>query len=380
MHIRTILLSVVCLCFISLGLDSAPVPADGVKQEGKGKEWPLFRGDALQTGVAQTTLPKKLELLWSFQTQDTIEGAPVIVDGVVYVGSMNEVLYAFDLATGQKKWEYKGGPFKAAPAWKDNKLFIGDVFGMFHCVDAKTGKKIWTFETGAEITSGANFSDNHVLFGSHDETLYCLDITGKAKWQVKTDGPVNGSPAVVGGRTFLAGCDSSVHIVDIATGKELGTVDLGGQAAASAAVHGEELYVGTMTNQFHAVNWKKPAIAWSFMAPRRAQPFYGSAAVTDSVVVVGSRDRNIWAIDRKTGKARWSYATNDRVDSSPIIVGEYAYAGSLDGKLYVIELATGKLVESLTLDSGVSGSPSAAEGRLLVGTQDGTLYCYGAKK
>ena len=40
-------------------------------------------------------------------------------------------------------------------------------------------------------------------------------------WKFKTAGPVNGSPAVAGGRTFVAGCDSTLHVLDMANGKEL---------------------------------------------------------------------------------------------------------------------------------------------------------------
>src|ERR1700730_170586 len=58
------------------------------------KDWPLFRGTALQTGVAQSTLPDKLEQLWSFPTGDSIESAPAVGGGVVYLASTDEHLYA----------------------------------------------------------------------------------------------------------------------------------------------------------------------------------------------------------------------------------------------------------------------------------------------
>ena len=72
-----------------------------------------------------------------------------------------------------------------------------------------------------------------ILFGSYDETLYCLTKDGKEKWKFKTQGPVNGSPAVAEGKTFVAGCDSTLHVLDVATGKEDTSVDLGGQAGAT---------------------------------------------------------------------------------------------------------------------------------------------------
>ena len=191
------------------------VAADPAAEAAK-DAWPVFRGNALETGaVPADALPDKLVELWKFSAKDAIDGAPAVADGVVYVGSEDEHLYAVDLATGAKKWEYKAGPIKASPAYRDGAVYVGDSNGMFHCVDAKTGQKRWTFTTGAEITSGANFAGDNILFGSYDETLYCLDKDGNKVWQFKTAGPVNGSPAVAGDRTFVAGCDSSLHVIDL---------------------------------------------------------------------------------------------------------------------------------------------------------------------
>jgi outer membrane protein assembly factor BamB len=350
---------------------TAPQPADS---------WPVFRGNPTQTGVVPTALPDQLAVLWTFATKDSIEGAPAVAGDFVFVGSMDENLYAVDLCTGKEKWQYKGGAFKASPAVKGTLVFLGDMDGHFHCVDAAKGEKRWTFDTGAEITSGANFDGDRVLFGSYDETLYCLGPDGKPVWKVKTDGPVNGSPAVAQGRTFVAGCDSSVHVIELATGKELAAIELEGQAAATAAVVGDLLYVGTMGNKFMAIDWNKKNVDWTFAPERRAQPFYASAAVTDKLAVVGSRDKNLYALDRKTGKEVWTHATQGRVDASPVIAGNRVYASSLDGNLYVLDLATGKVLQKLTLDSPVTGSPAVSKGCLFVGTQKGTLYCLGAKK
>src|SRR5712692_295594 len=125
------------------------------------EDWPLFRGNALQTGVAASSLPENLEIRWKFKAKDGIESAAAIVNGTVYVGSLDEHLYALDLATGQVKWTYqsdpakgiKVGPIRSSPSVRDGLIYVGDADGMFHCVEAATGKKRWTFDTGAEITS-----------------------------------------------------------------------------------------------------------------------------------------------------------------------------------------------------------------------------------
>jgi outer membrane protein assembly factor BamB len=342
-------------------------------------DWPVFRGNATQTGVAASQLPDKLDVLWTFKADDAFENAVAVVNGVVYAASMDEHLYALDLGSGKPRWKYKGGPFKSSPAVRDGSVFAGDLDGNMHCLDAAKGTKRWTFEAGGEV-GGINFHGPAVLFASHDENLYCLTKDGKQSWKFKTDGPIYGAPAVAEGKTFLVGCDSQMHVIDVEKGKELRAVDLGGQTGATAAVLGDVLYVGTMRNEVKAIDWKKGEVSWTYRPGRSAQAFYSSAAVTDRLVVIGSRDRNVHAIDRKTGKPAWAFPTGDRVDSSPVVAGSRVVVGSLDGHLYVLELASGKQLQKVKLDAPVSGSPVVQDGKVLVGTQKGTLYCLGAKK
>src|SRR5687768_16607886 len=49
-------------------------------------DWPLFRGNALQTGVAKTTLPDKLEIRWKVDLKKGIESTAAIHKDTVYVG------------------------------------------------------------------------------------------------------------------------------------------------------------------------------------------------------------------------------------------------------------------------------------------------------
>src|SRR2546430_208105 len=84
-------------------------------------------------------------------------------------------------------------------------------------------------------------------------------------------------------------------------------------AAAGRAVREDSRYLGTMADRVLAIDWRKAAILWQYAAPRRQQPFYASAAVTEKLVIVGSRDKRVHAIDRMTGKEVWTYATEHRV-------------------------------------------------------------------
>jgi outer membrane protein assembly factor BamB len=344
-------------------------------------DWPMFRGNPLQTGVAPRPLPDKLEILWKFQTKDAIENAGIIVGDTVYIGSSDENFYALSLKTGEEKWRYKAAPFRAPPSYRDGNIYVGDADGKCHCLEAATGKKRWIFDTESEILSGVNFVGDSVLFGAGDEILYCLTADGKPRWKFRVPGgPVIGTPAVIAGRTFVAGCDSNLHVIDASNGKEVLAVPLDGQTAATAACADDRIFLGTMTNQMLAIDWRKGEVAWKFEPGRGGQPFYASAAVVNDLVITASRDKRVYAINRKTGAEVWRFQTKGKVDSSPVIAGNRVYVGSADGNLYVLDLAKGTELQRISLGKGISASPAVANGCLVIGTNEGVVYCLGEKK
>ena len=87
----------------------------------------------------------------------------------------------------------------------------------------------------------------------------------------------------------------------------------------------------------------------------------------------------VHALDARTGKARWTFETKDRVDASPVIVGQRVFVGSLDGSLYALDLAGGRQLWHLDTGSPILASLAVGEGCMVVGTEDGIVYCFGAK-
>ena len=222
--------------------------------------WLLFRGNPQQDGFLPTSIKVPFEIQWKISLKDSIEGTAVVHDGKVFFGCMDEKVYCLDCKDGKEIWKYKGGSFKAPPSIQDDVIYIGDIDGTLHAIDLDTGLKKWVFATNGEISGGANFFKKNILFGSQDENLYCLNTSGKELWKFKMEGPFFGSCAIIEGKTFAAGCDSTLHVLDAETGKELSNLDLGGQTGATPSIAGDDLFVGTMSNNVLGINWKKPKI------------------------------------------------------------------------------------------------------------------------
>jgi len=103
--------------------------------------------------------------------------------------------------------------------------------------------------------------------------------------------------------------------------------------------------------------------------------------VTDDLVIIGSRDKHLHCVDRKTGELKWSFQTRGRVDSSPVLVGNRVYFGSADKNVYAVDINTGKEVWKYYAKQSFTGSPAVGGGYLVIGADstDGKIYCFGKK-
>jgi outer membrane protein assembly factor BamB len=343
--------------------------------------WPMFRGSAALTGATDTTLPQPLTLRWSYRAKDAVGSSAAIADGTVYVGSMDGLLHAIDVATGKERWQYQAaGPIEeSSPAVSGGLVFVGDVSGVVHAVDAQTGRRRWTFKTDAEVRSSPNPVGDKVYIGSYDQNLYCLlAATGAVVWKFPTDGPVHGTPAFDGGVIYISGCDEYLRAIDATTGRQRFAVSLGSNAGASAAVQDGMAYVGTFGNEVLGIDLKRRGVKWTYHHPTRSFPFYSSAALATDRIVVGGRDKMVHCLSRSTGHVAWPFLTRARVESSSLVSGNRVFVGSNDGTLYELDLMTGKKVWQFTAGAPLPASPAAAGGVLVIGSEDGAVYCFGS--
>jgi eukaryotic-like serine/threonine-protein kinase len=61
---------------------------------------------------------------WIFTADAEIRASPVIVDGLIYVGSYDENLYAVDLKTGEAAWSTDQHGAVGSPVFADGTIYI----------------------------------------------------------------------------------------------------------------------------------------------------------------------------------------------------------------------------------------------------------------
>ncbi len=349
--------------------------------------WPIFRGDPMLSGTADSEPSKKLELLWSFKTESWIIGSPVIGSGRVYIGSTDGKLYAIDLIDGSKVWEFDtGDDIEASPLLIEEAVYIGNLSGEFFSLDAHSGQVRWKYKCGSSIYGSANWvmsPDDEapwILVGCYDNRLYCFDgNTGKLNWLYETDNYINGAPATDGVHVVFGGCDELLHVLSVSDGTKTGEVWAGSYIPGSAALVEGRAFLGHYDNQMVCIDINEKKIIWQYEDRDHPNSFFSSPAVGEDRVLIGSRDGYLHCVDKETGEQIWAFRTRDEIDSSPVIAGSSVVVGSLDGRLYVVDLENGKEIWSYEIGAPLFGCPAVTGGFIIIGADDGRVYAFGEK-
>jgi alcohol dehydrogenase (cytochrome c) len=97
----------------------------------------------------------KLHPAWIFQTEvkESMETTPIVVNGVMYVTTSFDHVYALNAKTGEEYWHYKHamgpvttyccGPNNRGVAVYDDKVYLATLDSKLVALDAKTGSIVW---------------------------------------------------------------------------------------------------------------------------------------------------------------------------------------------------------------------------------------------
>jgi alcohol dehydrogenase (cytochrome c) len=116
---------------------------------------------------------KNLAPMWVFQTGEYTDGlvsTPIVVDGVMYISTARNQIFAVDAATGKVIWNYKYAPrpnyVKAGSqgsfvqnrgvALGDGKIFMGTIDSHLVAIDQKTGRELWKVAVDDSRQCGCN--------------------------------------------------------------------------------------------------------------------------------------------------------------------------------------------------------------------------------
>lgn len=372
-------------------LAAAGLPAaadEAAAQQTSDEDWPQFQFDTGNTGLNPngTGPTTGVGTLWNpFSTGGHVT-SPVVMNGVIYVGSGDGNVYAVDAADGSQQWSFGTGGTVWAPAVDAGTVYVGSRGGHVHALDASDGTEQWRWAFPKGGASAAPTVANGVVYApGADDRFFALDASdGSERWRVFTDECLGGqvqTPAVVDGVVYITEDCGKTWALTASDGSVQWKFDDGsgrGQASPPTVVDGT-VYFGTVEadspegNEMIAVDAATGTEQWRFTFTPEGD-VKSSPAAANGTVFFGSDNGNVYALNASDGTKVWEFATGGKVSSSPAVVNGVVYVGSNDGNLYLFDASTGDAIDCFEAGDALSSSPAVANGNVYVGSRDSNLY------
>ena len=274
------------------------------------------------------------KVAWSRAFGRCIAASPALGGGVVYVSLMSRApcndpdrsapgfLVALDARTGRLLWRFRAGVIESSPLLVHGLVYVGSWDHRIYAIDVRTHRPRWTFSTGDEVKAGLAFAGGTVYAASYDGHVYALDArTGRLRWSGAAEARLRGrgsfyaTPSVAYGRIYVGATDGIVYAFGRRSGALLWARRTRSFVYAAAAVWRGTVYVGSYDHRLYALDAATGEVRWSFDAHH---PISGAPTVLDGVVYFSTcgscssyeRDANArrtFALDARTGRVVWRF-------------------------------------------------------------------------
>ncbi|MBN9379790.1 MAG: PQQ-binding-like beta-propeller repeat protein [Chitinophagaceae bacterium] len=306
-------------------------------------------------------------LAWKFKAGQPFFASPLIDEDRVYVGNNDSSLYCLDLSSGKLIWKFPAkGPVRSGVCISDDRLFlIGGDSGVY-CLNKINGRVNWIFRTGGErmydqydyYQSTPVIKGDTLFLGSGDGNVYALNShTGALIWKFRTENVVHGKAALYHGRLFIGSFDGYAYALNTSDGslawklKSLGQRFFPkGEMQFSPVVVGGLVLISSRDFNLYAIDAEKGYCHWNRQYPRGWAPVI-TPTHHDSVVLVGtSDDKVLQQVRTEDGKELWCANVKFNVFGSSVLTTHMCYTATLMGKVFGIDLRTGAINWEFTTD------------------------------
>ncbi len=373
--VRIVLILSISLILLPLSLVSA--------DEG----WTSFRGDIENSGYRNETLyngSNELGLLWEVKADSSIKSSFSAGPWGVLFGTVNGTLYNLDPGTGDVLWTHRmGGPIEATPTYSpDTGLIIAaDNTGMVKAIHASNGtvKWVWQSGTGRDIRCSPLVADGRVVFGSYDDSVYCLDeLTGEQHWKfIGCSGWVHTSPSYHDGNVFFGSCDGLLRCVDILYGDSIWSFQTDDYIPSSPAISDGMIYFGSFDKNLYCIDADNGELVWSRLLK---EGIVSSPAVDGDGVVVGCDSGVLFCFNAVNGSLRWERNMGTvRIESSPILLDDTVLV-TYDQGLVILNRTDGSVNRSFEMGDTDGTSPAYYNGSIFFGDTNGYIRRIGSEE
>ena len=169
------------------------------------------------------------------------------------------------------------------------------------------------------------------------------DTGGTIAWRFHAGSDIYGPPAfdAAHGRIYFGASDRQLYALD-ARGLFLWCFAAGDNIATQPAIINDLVIFGSEDHFIYAVDAHSGALRWQ-KSTNGAVVSSPALDTSGHTLVIGSDDGTVYALDPASGTQHWSFDTGGAVEAPVVISQSVAYVASRDGALYALDTGTGEL-------------------------------------
>lgn len=288
----------------------------------------VFVGDDLGRLTAYAL--KNGKKLWSFQSGKRIVGTPAVSEGIVVFGSADCKIYGLDAQNGNLLWTVEAAePVLGAVTIENGIAYIGASDHTFRAVNIRTGEVKWAFAgVRGYIETKPLVTDNKVIFGAWDNTLYALNkADGKELWKW-TGGltrmhfsPAAVWPVAADGKVFITDPQRAMTAIDIETGNTVWrTFQSMVRETIGLSEDKERIYSKTMNDSIvcYSTKGNQPHKLWASNVGFGYEHAPSMQVEKNGVVFGSTKEGLIFALEAATGEVLWKHKTGNSLISTVV--------------------------------------------------------------
>ena len=343
---------------------------------------PKVAGDTVYVAGQETFAldPRTGKVKWREPAKLGRNTSPVALDGKVLFydgGSLN----AFDAATGRRLWSESIKTFALSPLPVATNGVVcmtaapGAGEYVLYAIDVATGQRRWQYEAESLLTTNAAAHNGVFYLGSGAELLYAVDAGGRLRWQQPVGDKVASTPVVAGGLVYVTTQRYEVLAFDAATGRRRWRNATGAVASSGSAprddvpiVAGGLVYVRGQGGNLRALDARTGRERWTFSVGDKAT----APIITGGLAVVHDGEGTLYALDTGRGKARWTQRLDLPPNDKPTVANGILYAAAGGDGVFGFEPAGGRV--TFRMDDAAFPDELSPYARDITAL-NGILYC-----
>jgi len=266
-----------------------------------------------------------------------------------------------------------------APRIFNDIVFMGSLDGVMSAYDVESGRLMWSANDKTPLNGPVEFFKDHIAYGGLSGRLFVRHyLTGKLKYAIDLAAPIESAPVFHNEHLFIYLRGHQLVHMDAETGKILWVykravpVTTTLQRTTKPLILGNKVIVGFADGFLGALSMDEGLLVWETKLVENSK-FVDvdlNPVVAGGMIISGSPSGELKAINPESGAVARTFGVS--VMAHPIVRGEQLILGSNDGEIVIMNL-NGDTLKKVKISTQAISAVSWWKEMLIVASFDGQV-------